>query len=103
MAAAALNWIHETSKDQEMSDRWNNAKLSDRAKLLKAASRDPYQKHLSWEALEELVRADVIYAIKRQEKNDQEFEAAVKAEAAKRATHHHPIAANDPRLWWNQD
>lgn len=103
MAAAALDWIHDNIMDQQFADRWNNATLATRAKLLKDASRDPYQKHLAWEAMQPLVRADVTYAIKRQDKKDQELEEAVKAEAAKRVTHHHPIAANDPRLWWNRD
>lgn len=103
MVAARKDWIHDTSKVQRYVELWNHAPLSVRAKLLKEASRDTYQKHLSWEALDELVRADVVYAINRQEKKDQEYQAAVLAEAAKRGTKHHHIAANDPRLWWNKD
>lgn len=103
MAAARKDWIHDDSMDQRFVDQWNQAALPIRAKLLKNATRDPYLKHLSWDALPELVRADVIYAIQRQGKEDQQFDAAVKAEAAKRHAQHHTIAANDPRLWWNKD
>ncbi|KQT37701.1 hypothetical protein [Methylophilus sp. Leaf414] len=91
MGAAALNWIHDTSLDQHHADAWNHASLATRAKLLKQATRDPYQKHLAWESLPELVRADVIYAIDHQEKAD------------KPKAKHHNIAADDPRLWWNKD